>query len=120
MIVGLVLAVIFATISQGGAEPEAASAPTVGQGVQRPPAPIAVEATVDGDQAQFSWVNPQPEHGDTYRVRVETDAGVAAPEVVSEPEISVDLRQEGETCITVTVVRESKAESSATEGCISE
>lgn len=120
VIVGLVLAVIFATISQGGDEPEAVSSPTVGQGVQRPPAPIAVEATIDGDQAQFSWVNPQPEHGDTYRVRVETDAGVAAPEVVSEPEISVDLRQEGETCITVTVVRESKAESSATEGCISE
>ncbi|MGO1393068.1 serine/threonine-protein kinase [Agrococcus casei] len=93
---------------------------TPGQGAQRPPAPIAVEATAEGDQATFTWVNPQPQAGDTYRVRVDTDLGQEAPVVVTEPQITVDLREEGATCVMVTLVREQKTESTATEGCIGE
>ena len=59
-----------------------------------PPAPIAVEATAEGDQATFTWVNPQPQAGDC-RVRVDTDLGQEAPVVVTEPQITVDLREEG-------------------------
>ena len=118
----LVLGVVLLTLYQADGSDESQAPPPVtpGQAAQRPPAPIAVEASTDGEDATFTWVNPQPEPGDTYRVRVDTDVGQAAPVVVTEPQITVSLRDEGATCVAVTLVREQKTESVATEGCIDE
>lgn len=110
-----------ALLSNLGQSQQQAQAPTqpsvsVRSGAQAPPAPIGAQAVLDGDQVKFTWVNPAPADGDSYRVRVVTAEGQRMPETVTEPSFTV-VADESEICVMVTVVRASRAESSATEVC---
>ena len=120
LVLVLGLGVVYSALNDGDTTDTALTspAPTPGTGAQTPPAPIGLEGVRDGDSATFTWVNPQPQDGDTYRVQVQTDQGQEAPVTVDEPEIEVTLRESGATCVYVTIVRASKAASAATEGCI--
>lgn len=77
-----------------------------------------VVGVVRGDIATFTWVNPDPQEGDTFRwARTRTGREESVQQSVATT-LDVPLFSGPSTCIEVTVVRESgRAAASATEGC---
>jgi serine/threonine protein kinase len=58
----------------------------------------------DGD-AYFSWNNPQPKPGDTYKWRVYTIGGGGEYQAIQQAPVRVKPNPSGETCIQVMIVR---------------
>jgi serine/threonine protein kinase len=62
--------------------------------------------TIAGDgNASFSWVNPQPKEGDTYKWRVYTIGGGGEYQSIDKAPVRVKPNPSGETCIQVMIVR---------------
>ncbi len=112
VVVGLVVVavVVFGAVSllRGGAEPvteadgfEQPPADAVGQAA--PPPPLSATEIPRG--WRFTWVNPEPEEGDLYKV-VRTMDGESLPEVrIGETSIDVRTKHGSQVCVTVTVIR---------------
>jgi hypothetical protein len=62
---------------------------------------------VNGPVADFAWVNPEPEDGDTYRWRVIDALGdpIGDTSQATEAKVSVPLEGEDTVCIEVVIVR---------------
>jgi hypothetical protein len=85
---------------------------------QRPPAPINVVGTVEGDAVTFTWVNAQPQAGDSFRYRYEpSDADPTIASVAAET-VTVQRDSDGESCILVTLVRSDGRQSNDAKGCV--
>jgi serine/threonine protein kinase len=118
-VVGLVVA---------NASPEKPAAVETQQ-ASRPPADALDNGTVpdvegltgtaagDGN-ASFTWVNPQPKEGDTYKWRVYTIGGGGEYQSIDQPPVKVTANPSGETCIQVMIVRSDGAFSPLEEGSI--
>ncbi|TLM85241.1 serine/threonine-protein kinase [Pseudarthrobacter sp. NamE5] len=75
--------------------------------------------TVSGDgNASFTWINPQPKDGDTYKWRVYTIGGGGGYQSIEQPPVLVTANPSGETCIQVMIVRSDGAFSPMEEGSI--
>lgn len=107
-----------------------AAPPPVTPTVEAPVDPVAdhpVAAVTDlvgriaGDQAEFSWSNPDPEQGDRYRwrlVEIATDHDWGENPLLDEPQLSLPAAEPGPTCIEVRVVRASgQLSRDVTRGC---
>lgn len=79
-----------------------------------------LKGTVGGDgEASFTWTNPQPKEGDTYKWKVYTIGGSSAEfRSVAEPQAKVRANPTGQTCIQVMIVRADGAFSPLEEGSI--
>lgn len=60
---------------------------------------------IRGDQAVFSWTNPEPEEGDRYQWHRNTLSGPGESQSTAEPTVTVPLEGAAEVCIDVTLVR---------------
>ena len=85
---------------------------------QRPPAPINVAGTAEGETVTFTWVNAQPQEGDQFQYRYEPSDG--DPTIATTPVESVTVQRDGdgESCILVSLVRSDGRSSSDTRGCV--
>lgn len=73
-----------------------------------------------GDQAHFTWVNPQEEAGDRY-MWAYTGVGVTDtdPHLVDTPEVTVPLLEGAQTCIVVTIRRDDgSGAGNPADGCV--
>lgn len=80
------------------------------------PPPQDGAATVQGDQAVFTWSNATPEDGDAYVWWTVTLDGTGTPVVTEEATATVP-HTDSRTCIEVSLVRASGSASEATRLC---
>jgi len=125
VVAGLVLALAVAGIgvaaALGGAAPTAEKTPTsapvdLDEGM---PAEIAgLSGQVEGADVTFTWTNPDPQEGDSYRWR-QVKAGEAfAFAAVDDTAVTLPADASGTTCIEVLLVRANGAAAEAgVEGC---
>ncbi|GAA1752946.1 serine/threonine-protein kinase [Aeromicrobium alkaliterrae] len=70
-----------------------------------PQAPVELTGTVDGGLVTFTWVNPDPEEGDTYVWMRAGDGQLNTANEVTEPTLSIRGTEGQTTCIVVMVKR---------------
>lgn len=115
----LVLAVVVGLIMAGSA-PETKALPQ--ETVNRPPADALDNGTVpdvsdlagsigSAGRVSFTWTNPQPKDGDTYKWRVYALTGSGEFQSTQEPRAEVALNPAEPTCIQVILVRSDGASS---------
>lgn len=114
-VAAILVAVLLPRGPEGAVDPEESLDPVVQ--AQAPSAPIGVEGEIDGDQVTFTWTNPAPVDGDAYRVRID-ETGAVTYEQATEETITVDVDPDGETCISVAVIRENGQASDFTTACV--
>lgn len=68
--------------------------------------------------ASFTWNNPQPKPGDTYKWRVYTIGGGGEYQSITQPPIQVTPNPSGQTCVQVMIVRSDGAFSPMEEASI--
>lgn len=79
--------------------------------------PLDLAGTVEGDEATFTWANPDEKPGDTYLVSEVSRAELIPPTQVETTTVTVPI-QPGQTCIEVTVRRGSGYVSAPVRGCV--
>ncbi|MDT0169952.1 serine/threonine-protein kinase [Pseudarthrobacter sp. BRE9] len=68
-------------------------------------------------KASFTWTNPQPKEGDTYKWKVYSIGGNSAEfHAVAQPSVQIQPNPTGQTCIQVMIVRSDGAFSPMEEG----
>jgi hypothetical protein len=85
-----------------------------------PQAPADLAGRIEGEVAVFTWTNPAPQEGDTFRWRPITDLGEPAGEMqlVEATEVSLPLAGADELCIEVVTVRaDGTGSAGSTKGC---
>ncbi|MBT2565666.1 protein kinase [Arthrobacter sp. ISL-85] len=104
--------------------------PVTTQQVSKPPADALDNGTVPdvaglkgaiaGDgEATFTWTNPQPKDGDTYKWKVYTiGGGDGGFQAIAQPPVRVRPNPTGQTCIQVMIVRTDGAFSPMEPGSI--
>ncbi|WP_026374182.1 serine/threonine-protein kinase [Agrococcus lahaulensis] len=85
---------------------------------QRPPAPINVVGTVEGDSVTFTWVNAQPQPGDSFRYRYEPSDADPTISTAAAESVTLQRDSDGESCILVTLVRSDGRQSNDAKGCV--
>ncbi|MBT2247091.1 protein kinase [Arthrobacter sp. BHU FT2] len=78
---------------------------------------LAGKAGTDGN-VSFTWINPQPKDGDTYKWRVYTIGGGGEFQSVAQPPVQVKASPSGQTCLQVMIVRSDGAFSPLEQGSI--
>ena len=104
--------------------------PVTTQQVSKPPADAldngtvpdveSLKGTIAGDgEATFTWTNPQPKDGDTYKWKVYTiGGGDGGLQAVTQPSVRLRPNPSGQTCIQVMIVRTDGAFSPMESGSI--
>jgi hypothetical protein len=122
-VAGIVLAVV---LTAGDREPPTLPGPsgaTAGIGAQDPldalppPAPVDLAGVIDGPLVHFTWTNPSPQEGDTYRWRPVDDPDAAARRVTEEAVDVAIPEGEANTCIEVMTVRANARASEPATAC---
>jgi serine/threonine protein kinase len=99
------------------------------QEASRPPADALDNGTVPdveglagsltpAGEVSFTWNNPQPKPGDTYKWRVYTIGGGGEYQSVAQPPVKVKPNPSGQTCLQVMIVRTDGAFSPMEEASI--
>jgi eukaryotic-like serine/threonine-protein kinase len=122
----VVVLAVAAVLVVTGPEPEAAeSEPPVSQ----PPAnaieglsgnvvpPEELAGKVDGDEAVFTWTNPDKRDGDLFIWTPVTALGKGEPQRTPDPGVSIPLAEKDRTCIEVVVLRANGKSSDPVRGC---
>jgi serine/threonine protein kinase len=80
----------------------------------------SLKGTIGGDgEASFTWTNPQPKDGDTYKWKVYTiGGGEGGFQAIAQPPVRVRPNPTGQTCIQVMIVRTDGAFSPLASGSI--
>lgn len=71
-----------------------------------------------GDEASFTWTNPEPEPGDKYKYQLVDPRGQTAPALIEEAAVTVP-KLAGDTCVEVFLVRANGRASQPSRGCAS-
>ncbi|HEY1158193.1 MAG TPA: serine/threonine protein kinase, partial [Arthrobacter sp.] len=79
-----------------------------------------LKGSIGGDgEASFTWTNPQPKEGDTYKWKVYTMGGNSAEfHAVDKPPVKIRPNPTGQTCIQVMIVRSDGAFSPMEENSV--
>ncbi|GGH89731.1 serine/threonine-protein kinase [Arthrobacter liuii] len=78
-----------------------------------------LKGSIGGDaEASFTWTNPQPKDGDTYKWKVYTIGGGGEFQAIARPPVRVRPNPTGQTCIQVMIVRTDGAFSPMEAGSI--
>ena len=126
----LVVAVVLGIVA-GTTRPE--PAPKAADQVSKPPADALDSGTVPdaanlvgvagpSGKILFSWTNPQPKPGDSYKWRVHTLKGDGTYQATAEPKAEMAANPAEPSCIQVMIVRSDGASSPLGEdsiGCVS-
>lgn len=81
-----------------------------------PSMPVDLSHRAKGGEVTFTWSNPDPEPGDTFRVRVGPSLDALAEEYRGERStVTVPGTQSGQQCISIAVVRSGSMSSPLTE-----
>ncbi|MDR0593289.1 MAG: protein kinase [Bifidobacteriaceae bacterium] len=124
--VGLVLAVLAAWLVFGqpdeptpGAGAESGPAVPQQAGLAEAPDPAGLTGRVDGDQARFTWTNPDPAEGDSYAWALLDALGEPGKVFATDQaEVAVPVAKDGRTCIEVSIVRQDgKKSAKAARAC---
>lgn len=119
-----VVGIVVANAAPGAPKP----VPT--QQVTKPPADAldngtvpdveGLKGSIGGDgEASFTWTNPQPKEGDTYKWKVYTMGGNSAEfHAVDKPPVKMRPNPTGQTCIQVMIVRSDGAFSPMEENSV--
>ena len=122
--VAAVVGIVVANAAPGTPKPAAT------QQVSKPPADAldngtvpdveGLKGSIGGDgEASFTWTNPQPKEGDTYKWKVYTIGGNSAEfHAVDKPPVKIRPNPTGQTCIQVMIVRSDGAFSPMEENSI--
>ncbi|GAB3521671.1 serine/threonine-protein kinase [Arthrobacter monumenti] len=109
LIAAVVAGLMLGSTGNGVADPEPtglASQPADAvDGFATVPAPANLTAERVEDGAVFSWRNPDPQPGDVFMWRPVTVTGKGEYAPVEKPEVRVELRSQGQTCIDVVIRR---------------
>jgi serine/threonine protein kinase len=71
-----------------------------------------------GGTVRFTWTNPQPKPGDTYKWRIKTARGGGSYQSTSVPRVDVSANPKEPTCVQVIIVRQDGLASPAGEDSI--
>jgi serine/threonine protein kinase len=71
-----------------------------------------------GGTVRFTWTNPQPKPGDTYKWRIKTAKGGGSYQSTSVPRVDVSANPKEPTCVQVIIVRQDGLASPAGEDSI--
>lgn len=86
---------------------------------EKPVQPAAgITAEVSGDEAVFTWENPEQREGDTYLWRTTTATGKGRITGVEEPTATTPVLEDDRTCVEVVVVRSNGKQSEPAVGCV--
>ncbi|MBN7793667.1 serine/threonine-protein kinase [Microbacterium esteraromaticum] len=77
-----------------------------------------VQGTRSGDEVTFSWVNAEPQDGDTYIWQQVTLDGGETPMSTETTTVTLDGAHPARTCIEVTLVRSDARASQPVRGCV--
>ncbi|NMR30334.1 protein kinase domain-containing protein [Crystallibacter degradans] len=80
-------------------------------------APEELAGKVDGDEAVFSWTNPDKRDGDLFIWTPVTALGKGEPQRTPDPGVSIPLAENDRTCIEVVVLRANGKSSDPVRGC---
>lgn len=80
--------------------------------------PLDLAGTVEGEEATFTWTNPDEQSGDTYLVSEVSRAELIPPTQVDTTSLTVPL-QPGQTCVEVSIRRGNGYVSAPARGCVS-
>ena len=117
-VVVVIAASIAGGLPRGGETPVVTTSPQPQDPViLRVPPVEALEGTVEGDKATFTWKNPDPKDGDSYMYEELSVADERPPGFVDEPVVVVDA-QPGRTCVNVSLRRSDGRVSSPVRGCV--
>ncbi len=83
----------------------------------RVPPAADLAGAVAGDQAVFTWTNPEPQDGDRYFWYPVTLEGQGEPDIVDAETVSVPVDPSGTTCIEVIIRRSGGTSSDPTRAC---
>jgi len=119
-----VAGVIAAVALSGGAPAPQAQTPTPTASPVDPlesvvPVPAELVGALDGDVATFTWINPDPQDGDSYLWRTVTVLETGELERLAEPTVEVPAPGGEQVCIEVTLRRDSGRTSQPVRGCTS-
>ncbi|MGN8025481.1 serine/threonine-protein kinase [Microbacterium sp. 22242] len=106
-------------VPPGSAAPKATSSPDpIDVGSDQPVDVKDLRGVVTGDQVVFTWTDPDPEKGDTYRWRPVVAGQESTFQTATDSTVSVPAAAGGRTCIQVLLVRASGvASSDGVQGC---
>ncbi|MCD1267826.1 protein kinase [Microbacterium sp. MEC084] len=107
-LVGIAAATVQSFLSPEPAPTESSSItdpqdPTGGEAV---PLVVDAQGVIEGENAVFTWRNPEPEEGDYYQWVRRTLDGTGAPEQTDVPTVTMPTEGQSQVCIDVTLVRE--------------
>lgn len=98
------------------ADPTPTSSPT--PILRAVPAPVELKGRVIGDEAIFTWTNPEPQDGDQFAWALLDAAGVAGQTVlVTDATVTVPYQGSDDVCIEVSTVRADRRQSETVRGC---
>nr|WP_218870256.1 serine/threonine-protein kinase [Herbiconiux flava] len=80
-------------------------------------APVDVTGTTTPDGVVFTWTNPDPQDGDTYRWVPTTPGTEQQARTIDQPTVTVEPEGGQAVCIEVSVVRSDGRGSDAAAGC---
>jgi hypothetical protein len=125
LVLGVVAAVWLANNLSGRSAPDAGPAlisESPGLPLPQPEEPVGaaqeVSGSVQGEDALFTWTNPEPKEGDTYLWRSTTATGKGRITTAEEASATTPSLDEDRTCIEVVVVRSNGKQSDPTVGCV--
>ena len=125
LVLGVVAAVWLATSLSARPTPD--TAPTLisespALPLPRPEEPVKaaeeVSGTRKGEDAVFTWTNPQPKEGDEYLWRTTTATGKGRITTSAKTSATTPVLEQDRTCIEVVVVRANGKQSDPAVGCV--
>lgn len=123
VVIALVAAVgglMVMNFGQDRAQPGPSDGPDVARPAGPPPAPIGFMDEDAGTEVLFSWANPQPQDGDSYRYRYEPSDSNPVQGTVDTESLAIPKDPSGQTCLSVSIVRVSGQSSQWGQWCADE
>nr|WP_206686970.1 MULTISPECIES: serine/threonine-protein kinase [Microbacterium] len=82
------------------------------------PVPADLAGEVEGDQARFTWTNPDPQDGDWFAWHTYTLEGAGDSQRTDQTELTVPVDPSGTTCIEIELVRAGGTSSQPERECV--
>lgn len=106
----VITGVVLTTTGDPVADPEptglASEPANAVEGFGTVPAPVKLKAERADGSVTFTWKNPEPQPGDVFMWRPKTVQETGEYKPVKKPQVTVEAKQEAQTCIEVVIRRD--------------